>query len=152
MFKQGVIEVACWAHARRKFVEAEPTDAARASEAIARIAALYAIERRAKEMSSAQRQALRQAESAPLLLSFGEWLGQPPGTVLPKSPLATAIGYTLNQWKALNVYVTDGDLNIDNNIAENALRGTAVGRKNWLFYGSETGGHTAAILTSFADE
>ena len=149
VFARGVTEVACWAHARRKFVEAESSHAALASEAIARIRALYEVEKRAKELSSAERLALRQAESAPLLRSFGEWLEQLRATVLPKSSLATAIGYALNQWQALNVYVTDGDLNIDNNAAENALRGTAVGRKNWLFYGSETGGHTAAILTSF---
>jgi transposase len=149
VFARGVIEVACWAHARRKFVEAEKTDAALASEAIARIRALYAIESRAKEMSAAERVALRQAESVPLMRSFGEWLEQLRTKVLPKSPLAAAIGYALNQWQALNVYLTDGDLNIDNNAAENALRGTAIGRKNWLFHGSETGGHTAAILTSF---
>jgi transposase len=149
VFARGVTEVACWAHARRKFVEAEKTAAAEASEAIVRIRALYEVEKRAKELSSAERLTLRQAESAPLLRSFGEWLERIQKTALPKSALATAVGYTLNQWRALNVYVTDGDLRIDNNTAENALRGTAVGRKNWLFHGSETGGHTAAILTSF---
>lgn len=148
VFARGVTEVACWAHARRKFVEAEKTDPARASEAIARIRALYEVEKRAKELSSTERWSLRQAESAPLLRSLGEWLEQLQPMVLPKSALATAVGYALNQWPALNVYVTDGDLKIDNNAAENALRGTAVGRKNWLFHGSETGGRTAAILTS----
>ena len=67
---------------------------------------------------------------------------------LPKSPLTEALTYVRNQWQALNVYLTDGDLSIDNNTAERALRGTAIGRKNWLFFGSETGGRTAAILTS----
>lgn len=148
VFARGVTEVACWAHARRKFVEAEKTDPARASEAIARIRALYEVEKRAKELSSTERWSLRQAESAPLLRSLGEWLEQLQPMVLPKSALAKAVGYALNQWPALNVYVTDGDLKIDNNAAENALRGTAVGRKNWLFHGSETGGRTAAILTS----
>jgi transposase len=148
VFARGVTEVACWAHARRKFVEAEKTDAANASAAVARIRALYEVEKRAKELSPAERLKLRQAESAPRLRSLGEWLEQLQRTVLPKSPLATAVGYALNQWSALNVYVTDGDLTIDNNTAENALRGTAVGRKNWLFHGSETGGRTAAVLTT----
>jgi transposase len=148
VFARGVTEVACWAHTRRKFVEAQATEPALAAEALARIGALYEVERRAQEFPAAQRGALRQAESAPLLRSFGEWLEQVRVKVLPKSPLGQAIGYALNQWPALNVYVTDGDLSIDNNAAENALRGTAVGRKNWLFWGSETGGRTAAILTS----
>jgi hypothetical protein len=69
--------------------------------------------------------------------------------VLPKSPLGQALGYARKQWRALNVYLTDGDLSIDDNAAENALRGTAVGRNNWFFWGSETGGRTAAIFTSF---
>jgi transposase len=149
VFDAGVIEVACWAHARRKFIEAQTTAAGPASEALARIRALYDVEARAKEMTAAERLALRQAESAPLLKSFGEWIEQARLQALPKSPLAEALGYVRNQWQALNVYLTDGDLSIDNNIAERALRGTAIGRKNWLFFGSETGGRTAAILTSF---
>ena len=95
-------------------------------------------------MTAAQRLALRQAESAPLLKSFGHWIEQARLQALPKSPLAEALGYVRNQWQALNVYLTDGDLSIDNNTAERALRGTAIGRKNWLFFGSETGGRTAA--------
>jgi hypothetical protein len=149
VYARGVTEVACWAHARRKFVEAQKTEPALSAEAIARVRALYEVERRAKELSAAERWALRQAESAPLVRSLGEWLKQLRATVLPKSPLGLAVGYALNQWPALNVYLTDGDLRIDNNAAENALRGTALGRKNWLFWGSETGGRTAAVLTSF---
>ncbi len=149
VFARGVTEVACWAHARRKFVEAEKTDPVLAAEAIARIRALYEVEKRAKELDAAERLALRQAESAPLVRSLGEWFEQLRMKVLPKCPLAQAVGYSLNQWQALNIYLTDGDLSIDNNAAENALRGTAIGRKNWLFHGSETGGHTSAVLTSF---
>jgi len=149
VYARGVTEVACWAHARRKFVEAQKTEPALSAEAIARVRALYEVERRAKELPAAERLALRQAESAPLVGSLGAWLEQLRATVLPKSPLGQAVGYAQNQWKALNVYLTDGDLRIDNNAAENALRGTAVGRKNWLFWGSETGGRTAAVLTSF---
>ncbi len=149
VFARGVTEVACWAHARRKFVEAEKTEPVLAAEAIARIRALYDVEKRAKELDAAERLALRQAESAPLVRSLGAWFEQLQTKVLPKSPLGQAVGYALNQWQALNVFLTDGDLSIDNNAAENALRGTALGRKNWLFYGSETGGHSAAVLTSF---
>ena len=148
VYARGVTEVACWAHARRKFIEAQKTEPALSAEAIARIRALYEVERHAKELPAAERLALRQAESAPLALSLGAWLEQLRVQALPKSPLGQAVGYALNQWQALNVYLTDGDLRIDNNAAENALRGTAVGRKNWLFWGSETGGRTAAVLTS----
>ena len=149
VFARGVTEVACWTHARRKFVDAQTTAAGLASEALARIRALYDVEARAKDQSAAERLALRQAESVPLLKSFGHWIEQARLQALPKSPLAEALGYVKNQWQALNVYLIDGDLSIDNNIAERALRGTAIGRKNWLFFGSETGGRTAAILTSF---
>jgi len=149
VFAHGVTEVACWAHARRKFVDAESTDAARAAEAVARIRVLYEIEARGRELPATERLALRQRESQPALESFQKWLDSIAVAVLPKSPLGQAITYVRNQWTALNVYVTDSDLAIDNNAAERALRGTALGRKNWLFFGSETGGHTAAILMSF---
>jgi transposase len=149
VYARGVMEVACWAHARRKFVEAEGTDAVRAAEAIARIRLLYDIEDRARKWSAVARAGLRQREAMPLLESFRTWLEQVQKEVLPKSPLGQALTYVRNQWAALNVYLTDGDLAIDNNAAERALRGTAIGRKNWLFWGSEPGGHTAAVLTSF---
>jgi len=77
------------------------------------------------------------------------WLEAEPQRMLPKSPLATAIGYALNQWSALNVYVTDGNLSIDNNIAERAIKPFAIGRENWLFFGSANGGRTLAKLSSF---
>ncbi|HON69219.1 MAG TPA: transposase, partial [Phycisphaerae bacterium] len=88
----------------------------------------------------------------PLLEQFKSWLesqqAQAGGPVLPKSPMGQAIGYVFNQWEALKVYTTDGDLNIDNNASENALRRVALGRKNWLFCGSDNGGNTAAVLFS----
>jgi transposase len=149
VYAQGVTEVACWAHARRKFVEAESSDAARAAEAMARIRSLYAVEDRARSLAAPQRAELRQVEAAPRLESLRQWLNQLQKETLPKSPLGQAVAYVQNQWTALTVYLTDGDLAIDNNAAERALRGTAVGRKNWLFFGSETGGQTAAVLTSF---
>ena len=100
----------------------------------------------------AERFALRQEKSVPLLEQFKTWLGSQQATnggpVLPKSPMGQAIQYALNQWAALCVYTTDGELAIDNNASENALRRVALGRKNWLFCGSDNGGHTAAILFS----
>jgi transposase/uncharacterized coiled-coil protein SlyX len=151
LYARGVTEVACWAHARRKFYEAKETSAAEAHEALARIGALYAIESRAKDLTPAERAALRQVEAAPLLASFGQWLENLRPHALPKSPLGQALTYATNQWLALQVYVTDGALAIDNNAAERALRKIAVGRKNWLFFGSDAGGTTAAILASFTE-
>ena len=147
-----VTEVACWAHARRKFYEARTTDADTATRALAYIRLLYDVEDKAKELTPEERAALRHAESLPRLNEFKTWLESRPATgggpVLPKSPMGQAITYVLNQWDALCVYTTDGDLNIDNNVSENALRRVAVGRKNWLFCGSDQGGHTAAVLFS----
>jgi len=160
-----VTEVACWSHARRKFFEARTSDGPTATQALAYIRLLYDVEDEAKEQFrrqgegdgvrslSAKRLALRQAKAVPVLAQFKAWLQSRQATcggpVLPKSPMGQAIAYVLNQWNALAVYVTDGDLEIDNNRAENALRRIAIGRKNWLFAGSDNGGHTAAVLFSF---
>ena len=150
----GIVEVACWAHARRKFYEARTSDPPRSAQALAYIRLLYDVEDQAKEkqLEPAARAALRRELALPRLNQFKQWLqGQQlsnGGGVLPKSPMGQAITYTLNQWNALCVYVSDGDLAIDNNAAENALRRIALGRKNWLFCGSDAGGQTAAILFS----
>jgi transposase len=148
----NVTEVACWAHARRKFYEARTTDSNTATRALAYIRLLYDVEDQAKGMSSAERLALRQSQAVPRLNEFKMWLesrqATSGGSVLPKSAMGQAITYALNQWDALNIYTTDGDLSIDNNAAENALRRVAIGRKNWLFCGSDNGGHTAAVLFS----
>ena len=144
-----VIEVACWAHARRKFVEAESSSVRQAHEAVAHIQCLYTIEKNAKSLDAPARAAYRLARSKPLLDEFHRWLEAEQKRMLPKSPLATAIGYALNQWSALNAYVTNGNLSIDNNIAERAIKPFAIGRKNWLFFGSANGGRTLAKLCSF---
>ena len=147
-----VIEVACWAHARRKFYEARDGNVAVGTQALAHIKLLYDVEHQAKEMTPADRVALRQQLAVPRLQQFKTWLqqqqAQSGGSVLPKSAMGGAIQYALNQWDALCVYTTDGDLAIDNNASENALRRIAVGRKNWLFCGSDNGGKTAAVLFS----
>jgi transposase len=144
-----IVEVGCWAHGRNKFKEAQSTDPERVLAAKAWIRKLYDVEDEAKELSSAERLRLRQEKSVPLLGSFHKWLLAQKPLVLPKSPIAAAINYLLNQWEALNRYTTDGDLHIDNNISERTLKLVGLGRRNWLFVGSDAGGKTAAVLFSF---
>jgi hypothetical protein len=155
----AIIEVACWAHARNKFRDAENTDPERALAAKAWVRKLYDVEDEAKaEIARLHRTGadaaavflrLRQEKSVPLLTSLCQWLRAQKEKVLPKSPIAAAIGYVLNQWQALNRYTTDGDLHIDNNISERTLKLVGIGRNNWLFVGSDAGGKTAAVLFSF---
>lgn len=142
----GVIEVACWAHCRRYFYNARSTDSDRAHRMLAWIRRLYEIEREGKKLDAEARRALLREEHArPLLNTIKPWLDEQYAQLLPKSPIGEAITYTLNNWAALIRYLDDGDLDIDNNEAEQALRGIAVGRKNWLFLGSDRGGRAAAI-------
>ena len=145
-----VTEVACWAHARRKFFEAQNSDLMRSMIMLAYVRLLYDVEREAKDKgwTGEARRVLRQAKSLPILADIEAYLRREQPQVLPKSPIAEAIGYALNNWPALRRYCEDGDLEIDNSGAERSLRGVAVGRKNWLFFGSDNGGHTAAVLTS----
>ena len=147
---RDLTEVACWAHTRRKFYEAQSSDLMRSMVMLAYVRLLYDVEREAKDqkLSGEARRALRQEKSLPVLADIEAYLRHEQPHVLPKSPIAEAIGYALNNWPALLRYCEDGDLEIDNNGAERSLRGIAVGRKNWMFYGSDNGGHTAAILTS----
>lgn len=144
----GPTEVGCWAHARRKFHDARASDPARAHEALARIRALYEIEAEAKALDDTGRLALRQTRSCPALEMLFEWMLEQRAQVLPKGPLAGALGYALGNRVALTRYTEAGFLAIDNNTCERALRGIAVGRGNWTFVGSETGGKTAAVLYS----
>jgi hypothetical protein len=146
-----VVEVGCWAHARRKFVEAEKTDTALAHEAVTRVKQLYAVEHEATghDLDAAARLVLRQQKSRPLLAAFQDWLDRQHREGVPKTPIADAVNYALNQWSALTVFITDGDLAIDNNAAERAIKPFAIGRKNWLFFGSDRGGQTLATLASF---
>jgi transposase len=143
-----VKEVACWAHARRKFFDALSTNSAVCSTALRMIGELYAIERRTHDYDDLQRLNERRVECAPILQRLKDWLDQQKLVSLPKSPFGKAVTYALNNWDALNRYLDDGELTIDNNRSERALRATAVGRKNWLFMGSMDGGKNAAIITS----
>ena len=140
--------MACWAHVRRKFVDAEPTDSTLAKEAVDRIRILFQIEEAAKNLSDEDRAAIRRERAGPLLEEFKAWLDLAELQALPKPPFGKAVGYAKNQWAALTRYRDDGRLAISNNAAERALRPLAVGRKNWLFFQREGGGRTAAILMS----
>lgn len=151
--ESGVVEVACWAHARRHFFDAKESDAARSHQALAFIRQLYAIEDEVRKLDATARAARRQEQARPILVTFAAWLDsqmtQSENPVLPKSPMGQAIAYARNNWDALGRYTSDGDLAIDNNAAERALRAVVTGRKNWLFAGSDNGGRTAAVLYSF---
>jgi transposase len=146
-----IIEVACNAHARRKFYEARSSAALGSHQALAYYAQLYELERRAKALDFNEDQTLqlRQELALPILKQFQKWLEEQRSQVLPKSPLAEAVGYALNNWTALVCYTEAGFLAIDNNVAEREMKRIAIGRKNWLFVGSARGGQTAAILASF---
>ena len=142
----GIVEVACWVHCRRYWHKAREQDPRRTHHALAFISRLQEVERATRDCDAPTRQAKRAEHAAPLLAEFGSWLeGE---TFLPKSLIGKAATYTRNQWTALNRYIDDGDLSFDNNFAERAMRPIAIGRKNWLFVGSERAGHRAAILTS----
>ncbi|MAX23090.1 MAG: transposase [Phycisphaeraceae bacterium] len=144
----GVIEVACWAHARRKVYDARHSAPEQSHYALAMVRLLYDVEKQAKALDAEKRRELRQKLAGPLLAELKQWLDEQQSIALPKSPLGTAINYALNNWQALIRYVDDGDLAIDNNAAERAIRPLTVGRKNYLFLGSDNGGRTAATLYS----
>lgn len=140
----------CMAHARRKFDEALDNDKQRAEHALTEMQKLYAIERKAKEgnYTHEQRCALRKQEAAPILKALGQWMLKEYPTVLPKSPIGVALHYSLQRWEKLSLYITDGKLEIDNNLIENAIRPVALGRKNYLFAGSHRAAQNAAMLYS----
>jgi transposase len=144
-----ILEVACNAHARRKFYEARGSDLLRSHQALAYYRQLYALERPAKDFSEEQRLQMRKDLAVPILARFHQWLVEQREAVLPKSPMAEAVGYALNNWSALIRYTEAGFLAIDNNVSEREMKRVAIGRKNWLFVGSPHGGQTAAVLLSF---
>jgi transposase len=141
-----VQEVACWAHARRKFFDAVKSYPRESHQVLEWIRQLYDIEDRARTWSPEARLQLRIAEAIPVLDKIGAYLTGLARTVLPKSSLAKAVNYARNQWAALRRYTEDGRLTIDNNVSERTLRHQAIGRKNWLFLGSEAAGPRAAVL------
>jgi transposase len=148
--ESGAILVACNAHARRYFKKAEPNNKAACAEALRMYHDLYEIERTAKELelNSAQIKQMRNEEAKPILDKFKKWLDKQSLTALPKSSFGKAVNYCLNNWEALCMYLADGDLSIDNNMAEREMKHIAIGRKNWYFYGSDNGGERAEVLLS----
>ena len=147
--QEPLLEAACWAHARRKFFEIHAaTDSPVAFEALERIGALYKIEAEIRGKSPDERRAARQAQALPRLNELHAWLHATVRQASRKSAIAGAIGYTLSRWEALTRYCQDGRVEIDNNAAERALRTVALGRKNYLFAGSDAGGERAAAFYS----
>jgi transposase len=167
---QDVVESACNAHARRKFYDARDNEPARAHEALAYYRQLYDIEDQIRQAEAEARQRApmtetdaalfrvwweeqvvlyRQEYAVPIWQQFHDWLAAHKDQVLPKSLLGEALGYALNQYQALTEYLRQGFLAIDNNWAEREMKRVAIGRKNWLFAGSDAGGQTAAVLYSF---
>ena len=148
--KRAIVEVCCWAHARRKFYDAQTSDLCRTTVVLAYVGLLYEVEREARDgkRNAAERLALRQTKSRSILDDLKAYLQAEQLTVLPKSPVGEAIDYTISNWSALERYLEDGDLEIDNNGAERSLRPIVVGRNNWMFYGSDQGGRTGAVLST----
>jgi transposase len=142
----GIVEVACWAHARRKFFDARSNAPREANQVLEWIRQLYDIEDRARDFPPVERQVLRQLESVPILDRIERYLDELSQRTLPKSSLGKALTYARNQWAALRRYVSDGRLTIDNNVSERTLRLQAIGRKNWEFLGSADAGPRAAVL------
>jgi transposase len=138
----------CWAHARRKFVDAEKSHPQIAAEAVGWIKRLYAVEERGKVLDVPARFALRQQESTPILSSLKDRLFTWHDQLLPKHPMSEAVGYVLNQWEELSVFTADGAVPLDNNTSEREMKRIVLNRKNSLFVGNERGGQTAAILSS----
>lgn len=145
---RGLTEVGCWAHARRYFHKALDSDQSRMGLVLSLIAQLYRVEKEARPLTAGERLDLRRLQSRPILDKLHGYLLEIEAEVLPKSPAGRAVSYTLKNWTALTRYCADGDLEIDNNAVERAIRGIAVGRSNWTFFGSDVGGQTAAVLRS----
>jgi transposase len=149
--ERGLVEVGCWAHARRHFHNALDNDRPRMGGVLAMVAHLYEVEKVARQ-KGLRGEALRLARehgAGPMLNRMHEYLLTIREQVLPKSEAGQAVAYTLKNWAALTRYCADGDLSIDNNATERSLRSFAVGRNNWTFFGSDNGGRTAAVLRSF---
>jgi len=143
-----ITRAGCWAHARRKIVEAEKAAPDIAREAIEMIRLLYAVEKQATALSPLGRLDLRQKQSAPVLIQLRQKLLGWKELLLPKHPMAEAVNYALGQWTELNAFCLDGAVPIDNNISEREIKRVVLNRKNSLFVGNSRGGRTAAILAS----
>ena len=150
---EGITTLNCWAHARRKFIDAQNFDDAKASEVLTQIQLLYAVEKYCteKKYNADEIKNYRQQHGVPVLNTLHQILQTQLANSLPKSPLGMALQYTLARWDKLNVYIRDGNLRIDNNLVENSIRPVAIGRKNYLFAGNhEAAGRSAMLYSLFA--
>jgi hypothetical protein len=146
---KACIELGCWSHSRRKFFDLHNANASPvALEALTRIAKLYEIEQQGKALSISERKHLRALNSKPALTDLADWLTGIRAKTANGGGLAKALDYTLRRWSALIRYADTGHLPIDNNPVENTIRPTAIGKKNWLFIGSEPAGVRAAAIQS----
>lgn len=147
--------IGCMAHARRKFVDAQTAEpknkSGRANLAINKIAKLYRIEASIKDCPADEKKVIRVENSLPLLNDFKKWLDKSIQQVLPKSAIGKAIQYSLNQWEKLSGYIKSGDISIDNNRAERAIKPFVIGRKNWMFCNTASGANASAILYSIIE-
>ena len=141
----AIVRAGCWAHLRRKIIEAEKAAPEIAQEAIAFVRELYAVEKQGSNASVQDRLQLRLEQSAPVLAELREKLFDWKEQLLPKHPMAEAIKYALGHWEELNVFVADGAVAIDNNVSEREMKRVVLNRKNSLFVGNARGGRTAAI-------
>ena len=146
--KEAIIHASCWAHARRKFFEAGDSISRKVVKLIAK---LYQVETKLRNNPGLDRGSVRQEESRPVLEKIKEILDREQPRQLPQSNLGKAIHYTQERWDALNLYLKHGTFEIDNNLVENAIRPTAIGKKNWLFFGSPTSGQSSAIIYSLIE-
>jgi len=151
IYKDGrILEAGCWSHARRKLwdihVKQKRLPGTLAHEGLVRIGEVFKVEAEVNGRSALRRRRMRQTRTVPVLTELKSWLSQTLAQVSAKSPMALAIGYSLGNWTALTNFVSDGRIDAHNNTAERALRGVAIGRKNYLHVGSDAGGHTAAVM------
>jgi transposase len=149
LYRQGdVVEVNCWAHARRYFFKALESDRERAEIALGLIGGLFRIERSLADSPRKKKERIRNKHSRPIIERFFDWCDHEASKVLDETPIAVGIRYARNQRKGLSRFLDDGRLPIHNNISELNLRRQAVGRKNWIFLGSDDGGAVNAVFTS----
>ncbi len=152
LHRRGITAALCMAHARRKLFEAFVlTGSQIAGQAVALIGKLYEIEREAQDLDAQARQSMRQQRARPITDELHEWLTTQRQKLAKADATAKAIDYSLSNWRALMSYLDDGNVPIDNNAAENAVRPLAVGRKNWLFVGSQQAGERAAVVMSLIE-
>ena len=148
---EQILAAYCWAHSRRKLLEAEGSDKERSRVAVAFIGRLYGIEREIAGQSPKRKKRVRRSRSTKILRRFKKWLDREIQIVLPKSPIGQAIQYVRGHWEGLLTYTKNGAVEIDTNRVERSIRGWKLGLKNWLFLGSEDGGRWGAVIYSFVE-